>query len=426
MASGEGTTSFNSALSGRHEDSFPQLPRPEFAGPPSIISSRMTDIASEDGGDREAQRGSGIVRRGTVVSDGPSRPGTARTDMSSRSPWTKGPPPLSRGIEKRGSISGSVAGSAAANNRPLSSASRSHVPSLTSHAFFRPMSSQKLQAQRGLTSRPSTRSRPTVTQEPADEESSQTPQRQSPVLRQSLGSNPEILQLAQPADEMQPPPSRGTGVTEQENYDRRTATTSPTHGHYPTASVTDSVRPLQQKKPVDVNLTIDINKIHTTGNSPTPMRTSRSFRSSFLLPSRNEGGGSSPNREMQGGEKLDSVASSPQLPQHAKREPSTKSTVSQRSKAKQGRNWEYFQGNTIFCLGGRFQNTRDRPVNVATGLLVVIPGVLFFAGNAPWIWSNISPAVPITLAYVFYICLSSFLHASSSNPGVSTSPFPHI
>src|SRR5690606_23680164 len=34
-------------------------------------------------------------------------------------------------------------------NRPTSSASRTHVPSLTSHAFYRPMSSAKLQAQRG-------------------------------------------------------------------------------------------------------------------------------------------------------------------------------------------------------------------------------------------------------------------------------------
>ena len=43
-----------------------------------------------------------------------------------------------------------------------------------------------------------------------------------------------------------------------------------------------------------------------------------------------------------------------------------------------GKNHQYFSGNTVFCWGGRFQNTRDRPVNIATGLAFVLPSGLFF------------------------------------------------
>jgi palmitoyltransferase ZDHHC9/14/18 len=121
------------------------------------------------------------------------------------------------------------------------------------------------------------------------------------------------------------------------------------------------------------------------------------------------------NREMQGGEKLESVASSPQLP------PSTrdgKPSSKEKKRPELGRNYQYFQGNTVFCLGGRLQNTRHRPVNIATGGLVVIPAVLFLAFSAPWTWHNLSPAIPITFAYVFFICISSFFHASVSDPGV--------
>jgi palmitoyltransferase ZDHHC9/14/18 len=102
-----------------------------------------------------------------------------------------------------------------------------------------------------------------------------------------------------------------------------------------------------------------------------------------------------------------------------------------------GKNYEYFLGNTLFCGGGRFQNSRDKPVNIATGLLVVVPSALFFAFSyvhalcmicgtalillirAPWLWHNISPAIPIVFAYIFYVCFSSFVHASVVDPGVS-------
>ncbi|KAJ4298512.1 Eukaryotic peptide chain release factor GTP-binding subunit [Collariella sp. IMI 366227] len=385
-----------------NDDSFPQFPRSERGGPPSIISSRMTDIMTEDGAESDAPRGAASHRKSALYSDAASRPGTARTGVSQRSPWAQGSS-LRRGLSgKRGSVAGSV-GSSSLGARPVSSTSRSHVPTLTSHAFFRPMSSQKLQAQRGIT-RPTTMNRQIG-----------TPDAPREVNRDSTASNPIAQAGAHPEDEgeMRPPPSRGTEFTEQEAFDRITANTSPTHGHNPADSLTDSVRPLQRKPNAARNLTLDTSKGYKAGvNVPTPVRTPRSMRSSFMIPRMESGNG---NREIQGGEKLESLASSPQLP------PSTadgKAPSKEKPKSTSGRNYEYFAGNTVFCLGGRLQNTKHKPVNIATGSLVVIPAVLFFIFSAPWLWANVSPAIPITFAYVFFICMSSFFHASVSDPGI--------
>ncbi|GAB1312168.1 Eukaryotic peptide chain release factor GTP-binding subunit [Madurella fahalii] len=401
MGSGEGAPRALSPTAS-NDDSFPQFPRSERPGPPSIISSRMTDIMTEDGGDSEAQRGVSSQRRSAFYSDATSRPGTARTGMSQRAPWAQGTP-LRRGLSgKRGSIAGSV-GSSTMGVRPTSSTSRSHVPTLTSHAFFRPMSSQKLQAQRGIT-RPTTMNRQIISQDDGGE-----------MNRDSLVSNPVARLTGQSGDEgeMRSPPSRGTEFTEQEPFDRITVNTSPTYGHHATSSMADSVRPLQRKPEAGRTLTLDMNKTHKAGpNVPTPIRTPRSLRSSFLMPRAESGSGS---REMQGGEKLDSVASSHQFSPTGgnAKAPSTRET-----KTSLGRNHEYFQGNTYFCIGGRLQNTKHRPVNIATGSFVVIPAILFLVFSAPWIWRNISPAIPIIFAYLFFICMSSFLHASASDPGI--------
>ncbi len=411
MASGEGAPPRALSPTASNDDSFPQFPRSE-RGPPSIISSRMTDIMTEDGGDgaetEGTQRGTGSQRRSALYSEATSRPGSARTGVSSqRAAWAQNTS-LRRGLSgKRVSLTGSVSSAATQNARPASSMSRSHVPTLTSHAFFRPMSSQKLQAQRGLT-RPTTMNRQFGPQdEPAD------------TNRDSIVSTQEArIGIPPPGEgELRPPPSRGTEYTEQEPFDHITATTSPTHGHYPTASVTDSVRPLQRKPDAARNLTVDTSKAYKTANVPTPVRTPHSLRSSFLLQRMDSANG---NREMEGGEKLESLASTPQLP------PSTRDGKALPKEEKEkssglGHNYEYFQGSTVFCFGGRLQNSKHRPVNIATGSFVVIPAILFFVFSASWVWSNLSPAIPITFAYLFFICFSSFFHASVSDPGVRLS-----
>jgi len=86
------------------------------------------------------------------------------------------------------------------------------------------------------------------------------------------------------------------------------------------------------------------------------------------MPSKNEPQG---QRDARGHERLSSATSSPKPSPIKAAEPARKPNL--------GRNYEYFTGNTVFCGGGRFQNSRDRPVNIATGIFIVLPGALFFA-----------------------------------------------
>ena len=371
----------------------------------SILSSRMTDIASDDGGERAADYGireeSSTQRQSTQTIA--SRPNTGVS--SQRGAF----PPVSAarrghnsGIStQRGSGVGNISGSVG-TNRPLSSA-RSHVPSITSHAFFRPMSSQKLQAQRGA-SRPTTTAQQGATEE-KDLESSN-------AVRDSMHSNhTRQAPNSQEDQDTRAPPSRGTEMTEHETVERITANTSPTQGHHPHGSLSESVRPLQQNTGNSKGLSLNIDRSYKNGLSP-PAKSPRSFRSSFLLPARGDAGSTSPNRGAQGREKLASVASSPGLTPIDTLKKIPRPVAS-------GSNYQYFTGNTVFCWGGRLQNTRHKPINIATGLFVTLPAVLFFIFSAPWLWQNVSPAIPIVFAYLFYLCISSFIHASVTDPGVS-------
>jgi len=378
------------------------LPSPRFApGPASVISSRMTDIASQDGDDTATSP----KKSGRATE---SRPGTAKTGMSSRgAPWSQSLP-LRKGMQ-RGSVSGSIGSS-----RPLSSASRSHAP-IASHAFFRPMSSQKLQAQRGAPRPPSIgQHRPSIDDLPDEDDQSHIAPHEIIAPPPAVHSNHLIHERP---DDGPPPPSRDTEMTEP--CDRITATTSPTHGYYPATSVADSTRPLHRKQAEEKGLSLNLegNSYRNASNVPSPMKSSRSFRSSLFMSGMGESAANAANRNMHGAEKLSSGASSPQLtprpPQTA--ESDAKDT---RSKSKLGRNHEYFEGNTVFCIGGRLQNTRHRPINIGTGLLIVLPAGLFFGACAPYLWHNLSPAVPVIFAYIFFITMSSFVRASASDPGV--------
>ncbi|KAK6956466.1 hypothetical protein Daesc_001744 [Daldinia eschscholtzii] len=387
-------------------DSFPS---PKFpAGPPSIISSRMTDIASEDGDgvSQEQTRTTAAQRRSFRASD--SRPGTARTGMSSsRGAWSQATP-LRKGIQRGSSINGSIK-----SGRPVSSTSRTHVP-LASHAFFHPMSSQKLQAQRGA-QRTGTGMQHRLSVEYVQDDN------ESHIAPQDVGtSRPAPLLVRHMADDgdAQLPPSRGTEITEP--YDRVTATTSPTRGHHPTGSLSESMSPLQ-KKAEEKGLNLDLGKTKTYRDQedlPSPIKSPRSFRSGLFLSGKGESVATPANRNTHGAEKLSSGASSPRFTPATANMPATKVKAVKEKVQGRGYNHEYFEGNTVFCIGGRLQNTRHRPINIATGLLVVLPSVLFFAFSASYLWHHVSPAVPIIFAYLFYICISSFLRASGSDPGI--------
>ncbi|PBP28448.1 DHHC zinc finger domain-containing protein [Diplocarpon rosae] len=358
----------------------------------SVLSSRMTDITSEDGREQPADparqsMGQTPGQRRSVQTNA-SRPNTSVS--SQRGAW-----PQSPGSRRAFASANSQRGSVSTTTSPRPQSGRSHVPSLTSHAFFRPMSSQRLQAQRGG-ARPPTLTQPNM----------------SEGVSFDGGSNHTAKQGYDP--DGPPPPSRGTEMTEQETAERFTANAGSTLSHNAAGSLSESVRPLQQNLANKEGLSSTLDKSYRNGNGlavANPSKSPRSFRSSFLLPTRGDAAPSSLSRSTQGREKLSSVASSPGLTQ-------VDAPKGVLKDSKLGSNYEYFTGNTVFFWGGRLQNTRHRPINIATGFLFIIPGALFFIFSASWLWHNISPAIPIVFAYLFYLAFSSFVHASLSDPGI--------
>ncbi len=352
-------------------NSFPTpLPASGSNHAPSIVSSHMTDLVSEDGDDFRAEgaasgrrSAAGISSRGH--SNDIARPPSARSSQT-RS-WTQTPPsrrnipsPL-LGSWRSGRAFGGPGGTITNSSRPQSSTtstSRTHVPSLASHAFFHPMSSQRLQAQRA--------GRPTTTQPPIPRLDYGS-ELGSNTNRQSLESSATVQQgpiLHQDNDF--PPPSRGTEFTEPE--DRGTATASPT-GNATLRSLGDSESPLHNRysNPRPGNLDLGRNYKKVDARSSPTQKSPKSFRTNFFHPSK---GGVPVHDDNQGHERLSSSTPSPN---------SRQSKQLPNPNPESGTNYQYFSGNTVFCWGGRLQNTRDRPINIATGLLVILPSALFLA-----------------------------------------------
>lgn len=273
------------------------------------------------------------------------------------------------------------------------------------------MSSQRLQQQRNQ--------RPTSLLGHSSLYSETALEPNSNPYRSSTGStqtNRGVMTLGLHHEEdLQPPPSRGTDITDRDMPDRTTANSTPT-GAETVRSHGESITPLQRPRPQHLNLA-NVHGHDAGKNPPAPSKSPRSFRSSFMISSRE--GRSNQIRPHQGHEKLTSAEPSPRLA----RKEATKEAV----KKELGKNYQYFSGNTAFCWGGRLQNTRDRPVNVATAILIILPACLFFGFSAPWLWLNVSPAIPILFAYLLLVSVSSFLHASASDPGIlprNLHPFP--
>lgn len=234
--------------------------------------------------------------------------------------------------------------------RPASSASRTHAPGVANQAFYRPMSSAKLQAQRGNR----------VTEEDEAEQN-----RIRGFAQASSASHLPTLPQHTPIVHNQPnggdPFKRHTSVS----------TTDHTIRTAPSLSSTTQLR----VDPVEV-------RTHDT-----------TVQNGRMPQQRDSRGASSSGSSSSIGQKP------PQPPQNL------------------GKNYEYFPGNMRFCFGGRFLTARDFPMNFLTGLLVVLPSALFFGFSANFLWHRISPALPITYAYLFLLTFMSFFKASVSDPG---------
>ncbi|KAK2743417.1 Eukaryotic peptide chain release factor GTP-binding subunit [Myotisia sp. PD_48] len=356
----------SSSLEQREPTSAPYPPRSSSANirPISYISSRITDIVSEDG---------------------ESNPPTATSSPSRRA----APPPSRNVFLEAPNQHG---------RRPNSGGrvSRTHIPSLTAHGFFRPMSSQRLQAQRA--GRPTTNATTVASIEdvPNDEES----QRRRSIISSTTAP------LGNSQEHELPPPSRGTEFTDPVMPDRGTSNASPT-GNTTIRSLGDSVRLLHDRTPKPVAPS-HMPLGNQNGTHEPPQKSPLSFRSGFLRGSRSE----QPSGR-------DSHARLSPSPASASQSEETSKTIKPpKPMPTDGKNYEYFTGNTAFFAGGRLQNSRDRPANIATGITVVVPGALFLAYSGPWLWHNVSPALPIVFGYLFLICFSSFVHASAVDPGI--------
>ncbi|KAL9603609.1 MAG: hypothetical protein Q9219_001112 [cf. Caloplaca sp. 3 TL-2023] len=354
--------------------SLPVQPQPvaRSTQPPSVISSRMTDFGSENNDDR-AEGAAPSMRPETAMSGGtfsndPNRPSSAMSSQP-RS-WTHSQSSR-RGVSSFRTFGGwrfngafGGPGTAMSNSsRPTSNTSsrtsRTHVPSLASHAFFHPMSSQRLQAQRGG-SRPIARGHSMTSIDGSSDFGSTT-------NRNSLGSNT----AAQPAPDVPHQAVKLPQAIVSADTERvgQNATDVSLVGNATNHSFGDGDRQLNNYSLKPGAKSMDPRESQRHDNEmPLPIqRLSKSFRPSFFLSTSNSGLGRQ-NRFSH--ERLSSSNSSPR---------SLNPKLTSMAPEKPGSNYEYFTGNTVFCWGGRLQNTRDRPINIISGLLIVVPSILFFA-----------------------------------------------
>ncbi|KAJ6264109.1 hypothetical protein Dda_0251 [Drechslerella dactyloides] len=373
----------------------------------SIISSRMTDINSDFGDENDQVPGltsapgsnrnsalssslhptGGIGRPNTRISIGEpqaesayTRPSTA-TSMNTAK-W--GARPRSRGAMTP------VGGSFRSSTRPPSAASRTHVPSITSHAFYNPMSSTKLSAQRGKVSEEG--DRPSMHNMMAPAVPALPP---TSGLTSSMKTTTAGL-VSQPRSSFPAPnsPDNPFGFHPGQNPlihnpSNRTSTQAP-------SEMDDSNNPFRYSLARQVTGSPTNQTI--TSASPLRAGSRRSRRSNTNEPPASQAK-EDPREDSQTSTAYP-VKMDPEPPVYA------------------GKNYQYFPGNTLFCLGGRWQTARDAPMNILTATLIIIPVGLFFGFSAPWLWLNVHPALPITFGYVFLVCMSSLIRASVTDPGI--------
>jgi palmitoyltransferase ZDHHC9/14/18 len=342
--------------------SFPNPSDITDQGRPSSMASRMTEELTDygDNASNAPAPPAPAVTAATPGENAGSRPSSANTVPSSRGNWSHGSP---QGRPFPGSYAGSTG---AASTRPPTAHSRTHVPSLTAQAFYRPMSSQRLQAQRS-SRLPSVNhgqlqgeQRIQINHNPSVKETMVRPTT-GPGRRPLGGVRPishasELTEFPRFNDELPAVPSL------PDIQDRQSATNSPN---------ADSEAPLE---PSEHHLTLALGDHPSSGRashlnlarlkdgelSSGPL-SPNSFRSSMRA--------SMPHRS--GHEKLPSEASTIKGGRDASKE------LTKRGMKR--KNYEYFPGNTVFCLGGRLQNTKGRPVNLATAILLLLPVGLFYA-----------------------------------------------
>eukprot|EP00041_Stephanoeca_diplocostata_P011381 m.187823 g.187823 ORF g.187823 m.187823 type:complete len:576 (+) comp18512_c0_seq3:262-1989(+) len=82
------------------------------------------------------------------------------------------------------------------------------------------------------------------------------------------------------------------------------------------------------------------------------------------------------------------------------------------------RQYQMHQGkNTFFCWG-RVITGGDLAIVIVTWTLLVVTIGIFFAFPARYLWTDISPSIPILIAFLTIFTFSSLIHASWTDPGI--------
>lgn len=279
----------------------------------SVISSRMTDVDENDDlhaidpaltSNRNSARSSYPVGRPfTRISVGEqidvtTRPNTSTSNNNSILLSQSQPSRSRQGVH--GSIRG----------RPTSPVSRTHVPSLTSPAFYHPMSSAKLQAQRGK-------------HMDDGEDSIRTSSDNTTAMRSQTATPKPVIHQQQ-----------------QQSH-------------------------LSQKISLDVPQSEDGQNHGYTGRALSVSPTGQTMKSvTSASPLHSTERGARFNDYDRNGRQMRSQRSS--------------ISMDEVEEKYSGRNYQFFPGNTLFCLGGRWQTAKDLPMNILTSFLVIIPSGLFF------------------------------------------------
>ena len=304
-----------------------------MAGRPSTARSEISSAISDDGYGSRPQ---------SAVNQNPSlpNPSAAQHGYAHLRGVTQ---PTNRSFRSEGAPRPDSPAGSSARHSEVSQKSRTHVPSLTASGFQKPLSSGRLQA---LRKPPGGRSMkppepipdPDVETEDAGSLASSQP---GPVHPLPRGHRPAA--------------SLATEYTHSE--------AAPTDHDYASNPDGDTglVNGEQKEKPRPKHLNIAA----AQKSEETPQKSPLSFNSKrFSLRSK--------KRIEPGHQHLSSNATSPEFP------PGKRPSAVLPPQKSMGKNYEYFEGNTVFWGGGRFQNARDRPVNIATGIVLLLPAILFF------------------------------------------------
>ena len=304
-----------------------------MAGRPSTARSEISSAISDDGYQSRPQS---AVNQPSIPNPSTSQHGYLHlrgvTQPTNRSLRSSAPPESNASTSRPHS--------------PVSQTSRTHVPSLTAQGFFKPMSSQRLQAQRLRRPLGQRNVNPPAAIPDADAEQDDA---------QSVSSSRQGPYHAMPKGH-RTIPSLATDMTQSEaadNFD--THSHDQTSHHDGDTSLVNGSKKEGKHRPTHLS-------IAASKTSDAPQKSPLSFRSGFSLGSK---------RMEPGHQILASNATSPDFAPQSKNLPAPVQSAL-------GKNYEYFEGNTVFWGGGRFQNARDRPINIATGIVLVLPAILFF------------------------------------------------